>query len=105
MKIVAHFKKGNARVSPTKVKRSVVVSIVHELYGSEVEFVTLPGRLVLSQLENAHRLLTEGNGRKLIESVVMKHMPSNFLSYLYLYDLNVLDTLISMKEKIDEFGA
>ena len=104
MKIIAHFKSpdytGRCKL---KARPSIVVSITHRVCDQDCISLSLPSRLVKDQMGIAYALLSSGTSARMVESRIMKHMPSNFLSYLHLMDLNIINILSQMDEVITKF--
>lgn len=99
--IKAHYKADYTGRCREK-KASIVISICNY----DTILVTLPSRLVKDQFAKAVDSIenTDLSFRE-IEAEVMKHMPSNFLSWLHKNDCSILHILKDMVKEYDVFVA
>ena len=97
VKILVHPKSTDYSGRCTEKRSSVVVSLIA---GPDFKLVSLPARLVTDQMSSARHAL-KADSRRFVEAMIMKHMPSNFLSLLHLLDLNILQVLSEMDSAIN----
>ena len=98
MNILVHYKQNYTGRCRTKANPAIVVSILDE---HNATLATIPAKMVKDYLNLTTSL--EGQDEKYVESRLMRHMSSAFLSVLYLHDETVLSTLTNMAKKIDIF--
>ena len=87
------------------IKPAVRPSYVACLVEGNKEMVTIPTRVV-EMLANSMREMMAREvpmKRRLIESIIMKHVTSNVLSYIYLMDYPILHVIDEMDRAIRQF--